>query len=186
MAKPANPEAVWQALRRLLDAQGDGLYGMLARLTLRREAAGELLQELFLRLGKSEGFARAEDQGAYAFRAAINLAMEWRRKRRGDGATVDLALAGEVETEEKSPLQRMVAREQFEQLLNALSELSEGDQRLFVLRFFEERSYEEIARELETTAHRARGLCHAAVRRLRERAVLKEKSLVEKNHVRTP
>lgn len=51
------------------------------RLTLRRDVAAELLQELFVRLGTSE-IENARDPTAYAWRAAINLAMEWRRRRR--------------------------------------------------------------------------------------------------------
>jgi RNA polymerase sigma-70 factor, ECF subfamily len=183
MPEPANPDAVRLALSRLADAQGERLYATLSRLTLRGEVAGELLQELFLRLGRSGRFAAAGDPSAYAFRTAINLAMEWRRNRKAAAPMVSLAEATEIESGETSPLRRMVVSEEHERLLNALSEMSESDQRLFVLRFIDEQSYEVIAKEMGTTPHRARGLCHAAMRRLRDRVLPKGQIVVEKNHV---
>ena len=66
MSQPANPDAARQVLSRLLDAQGDRLYAMLARLALGGDVARELFQELFLRLGKSEGFAGAKEPAAVA------------------------------------------------------------------------------------------------------------------------
>jgi len=187
MSEPENSRAMRQALRRLLDTHGERLHATLARLTLRGEVASELFQELFIRLDGNHAFAKADDPTAYAFRAAINLAMEWRRKRRADVATSSLTDAATLISSDPSPLQRIESAEQYERLLNALSELSESAQRLFVLRFIEEQSYEVIARQLGTTPHRARGLCHAAVRQLRKKLSElhdhSERIWPEKNHV---
>src|SRR4051794_24488181 len=79
---------------RLLDTDGRRIHGLLYRLTLSVETAEELLQELVMRLMKSEGFAAARDSAAFAFRAAIHLAMDWRRRqkhRRIAGLNIDLA-----------------------------------------------------------------------------------------------
>src|SRR4051812_22018822 len=85
-----------RALNLLLETHGPRLYATLARLTLRREVAGDLLQELFLRLGQSKGFPLAGDPAGYAFRTAINLAMEWRRgRRRESGVPLPDVPAGE-------------------------------------------------------------------------------------------
>jgi RNA polymerase sigma-70 factor (ECF subfamily) len=176
-----------QALNRLLDAQGDRLYATLARLTLRADVAAELFQDLFVRLGRNNAFAEANDPTAYAFRSVINLAMEWRRKGRTGVKPVPLAAAMEIVSVEPSPLQRLVLSEQYERLLDALSELGESGQRIFVMRFIEQQSYEAIAREIQTTPHRARGLCHAAVRQLRgklaERLLPGNPVCPEENHV---
>ena len=96
-----NSERRRRALNDLLDAHGERLYATLFRLTLRRDVASELLQELFVRLGSSAGFDQADDGVAYAWRAAINLAMEWRRRRRTQGVVAD---AMEIESTEPSPL----------------------------------------------------------------------------------
>lgn len=68
-------------LLELLDTDGRRLHVLLTRLTLCETTAEDLLQELFLRLSKSNSFDSARNHTAYAFRAATNLAFEWRRKQ---------------------------------------------------------------------------------------------------------
>jgi len=168
-----NSDRRHRALNDLLNAHGEHLYATLYRLTLRRDAATELLQELFVRLGGSAGFDRADDPVAYAWRTAINLAMEWRRRRRQTvWSSTD---GGDVEAEGMSPLQHMVQTEEFEQLLGALSGLSELTREAFVLRYIEQESFNVVARRLGKTPHQARGLCHAAVRQLREQLTRTER-----------
>jgi RNA polymerase sigma factor (sigma-70 family) len=193
MQEPSTSQNVRRALSLLLDAQGDRLYATIARLTLRTDAATDLFQELFVRLSRHPGFGDADDPTSYAFRTAINLAMEWRRRRRAITA-IPLESAAEVAAIEIAPLQRMIRSEEHERLLDALSELNQASQRLFILRFVEEQPYALIAKEFKTTPHRARGLCHAAMRQLRQRIAAlddarpaeknpAEKSPVEKSHV---
>jgi RNA polymerase sigma factor (sigma-70 family) len=153
-------------LTRLLDAHGEFLYAKLVRLTLRREVAHELLQELFMRLARSPGLVRAADPVAYAYRAAMNLALEWRRSRR---AWVPLEAAAAISAAEPTPLARLIQAEQVEQMLDALSSLTEVSREAFVLRLIDGLDYREIARRLGNTPHQARGLCHSAVRQLRSR-----------------
>ncbi len=168
--KPLNSRNRHHALNRLLDARGERLYSLMARLTLRREVATELFQELFVRLGQSPAFAAADDPNAYAFRTAINLVMEWRRKQSRNVMT-SMPTDSDVHAVslEPSPLSRMVRAEQYEQLLNGLSDLTESAGEVFVLRFIEQQSYEEIAGRLGKTPHRVRGLCHTAIRQLRQK-----------------
>ena len=71
-----------QKVLELLESSGESLHRLLGRLTLEEHATGDLLQELFIRLGGSNGFEGARDPAAYARRAAINLAFEWRRKHK--------------------------------------------------------------------------------------------------------
>jgi RNA polymerase sigma factor (sigma-70 family) len=148
---------------------------VLARLTLDRGAAADLFQELFLRLGGKSRIADAEDRAAYAFRAAIHLAMEWRRKRKRNWVrTVEFAREKTEPSLELSPLQRMIDAEDYESLLNALSELPSQMRDAFVMRFVEEESYDVIAGRLRKTPHQARGLCHSAIKKLRVRMRSKE------------
>jgi len=69
-------------LLSVLDTCWPSLHGLLVRLTLRPDAAEDLFQDLFVRLSHAEGFHRTADPAGYAHRAAINLAMDWRRARR--------------------------------------------------------------------------------------------------------
>ena len=65
---------------KILQEHGPAAYALLVRLTLRRDVAEELLQDLFVKLGA--GGNGAALPGAYVRRAAVNLAMDWRRRRR--------------------------------------------------------------------------------------------------------
>jgi RNA polymerase sigma-70 factor (ECF subfamily) len=150
-------------LTKVLDEQGTRLYGTLQRLTQRGDVARELLQELFVRLGQSDGFAAATDPNAYASRMAINIAMEWRRKRQKPALHPNLR----DYAREPTPLNQLVRNEQIARVLDALHRVAELPRTCFVLRFVEQKSYEEIARQTGKTPHQARGLCHAAVRRVR-------------------
>ena len=157
-------------LDSLLDEQGTRLYAILARLAARGEVAAELLQELFVRLGQSAGFAAALDPTAYACRAAINLAMEWRRGRDAATPATDRSALAEVACKgstRSSPLERLVRAEEAARILDALGEVPELPRTCFVLRMIEQRSYAEIAEQMSKTPHQVRGLCHAAVRQLR-------------------
>src|SRR4051794_7288180 len=65
----------------ILDAHGPALHALLLRLTLRQDVADDLLQELFVKLAGSRSFRAAIDPVAYVKRAAVNLALDWRRAR---------------------------------------------------------------------------------------------------------
>lgn len=156
-------------LTLLLDEQGSRLYAALARLTPGRDLAAELFQELFLRLARSATFATADDPDRFAWRTAINLAMEWRRGRDRRPVQHPENYVREPESAEVSPLETLIHREQVERVLDALSELSESMRECFVLRLIEQQPYEQIARQLGKTPHQVRGLCHAAIRNVRER-----------------
>ena len=156
-----------ERLLTLLDTHGGRLHALLTRLTLREDVARDLMQDLFLNLRASGGFAAALDPAAYARRAAVNLAMEWRRgrarERREPGGPDPEGVAPG-----RSPVEGLIDAEAVAQILDVASELPESAREAFVLRFVGQESYGEIGRALGKTPHQARGLCHAAVRQLRQ------------------
>jgi RNA polymerase sigma-70 factor (ECF subfamily) len=161
----------------VLDAEGGRIFATLTRLTLSHDVAADLLQELFLRLQKSDTFFAADNPGAFAWRTALNLATQWRRTRRRNSEPLrdDFVAAG------ASPLDRLIRDEQLAALLDSLDELSDLARECFVLRFIDGRSYDEIAQQLARTPHQIRGHCHAAVRQLREKLFVEvTKDVVEK------
>ena len=103
----------------LLDVHGGRLHGMLAKLTANRCAADELLQELFLRLLKSQALSAAQSPEAYLFRSAINLAFDW-RKRQHHLPEVPF-LDRDVPAEESSPIDQMIVDETTKRVLEAKS-----------------------------------------------------------------
>jgi RNA polymerase sigma-70 factor (ECF subfamily) len=148
-----------------LETSGVRLHALLVRLTLRAEVAEDLMQELFIKLSQSKGFERAEVPEAYASRAAIHLAFDWRRRQKK--APLDGALTVEPATSLPSPLATLIRREEVEEVLAALESLPEPGRDCLVLRYLQQESYETIAEQLGRTPHQVRALCHKAMVKLR-------------------
>jgi RNA polymerase sigma factor (sigma-70 family) len=157
-----------QRLTELLDAHGRPLHALLLRVTLRRDVAAELFQDLFARLAGSAGFAAADDPAAYAFRTAINLARDWRRGRGRHAAELlppDLPAAG-PSTGDASAV-AAADHEELDRVLAAVLRLGQPARDAVCLRYLSQMSYGEVGRAVGRTAHQARAICHAAVVRVR-------------------
>ena len=89
-------------LLELLDKSGADLYALLTRLTLREDVAEELMQELFIKLNNSRGVGKVANWNAYARRAAINLAFDWRRTQ--SRSVLPLGQVREPASNDNSPL----------------------------------------------------------------------------------
>lgn len=148
----------------LLDRHGRSLHRLLARLTRCEHATGDLMQELFLKLSQSDGTAKAQDPYAYAWRTAANLAFEWRRRQK-----IKLSPLNENEPldESRPALERMIRDEQIERLLEATSQLDEPARNVVVMRFIEQKSYDQIAGQLSKNPAHLRALCSKSLARLR-------------------
>ncbi|MHC4226311.1 MAG: RNA polymerase sigma factor [Planctomycetota bacterium] len=150
---------------RLFDTSGARLHRLLARLTLREDVVGDLLQELFLRLWNSNGFDKAQVPYAYAYRAAINLAFEWRRARK---VTCQLSEENCPAADGPSAPGKMIRAEELEQVLDATSRLTDLARDVVVMRYIEQASYEEIGRRLGKKPQHVRSVCAKAMAQLRE------------------
>jgi RNA polymerase sigma-70 factor (ECF subfamily) len=149
-----------------LETAGPGLHALLMRLTLREDVAEELMQELFIRLHRSDGFADAANPAGYAYRAAMRLAFDWHRTQKR--MLVAVPIPDDAEAKEPSPLCTLLEREQLEQVLRAANELTELCRDAFVMRYIQQDSYEVIGERLDKTPHQVRGLCHRAVQGIRD------------------
>jgi RNA polymerase sigma factor (sigma-70 family) len=146
----------------ILQTHGGQLHALLTRLTLRAGVAEDLLQDLFLKLQNAPGFARAANRRAYAFRAAVHLAFDWRRARRQTEP-----LPPSVPAVGASPLDRMIEAEEFDLILDAMQGLSELGRDILVLRYLQHQEYGDIAQQVGKTEHQVRGLCSRALGQLR-------------------
>lgn len=149
----------------LLDEHGPRLFALLVRLTLRADVADDLLQELFCKLTRSNGFHRATDPAAYAFRAAANLAFDYRRsQKRGPRAEFT---AADGLSRDGSPLVDLIRREELERVLDAIGKLPRTSRDIVVLRYLERQDFETIAEQFGKTPHQVRALCHKGIVLLR-------------------
>ncbi|MGD0552064.1 MAG: sigma-70 family RNA polymerase sigma factor [Sedimentisphaerales bacterium] len=153
-------------LLELLDKSGKGLHRLLTRLTLNEQTAEDLMQELFLKLGSSGHIENIMDLDAYAYRSAVNLAFDWRRRNTQN--TVSIEQISEPTSQEASPLDSTIQTEELEEILNAVGQMDGTSRDAFVMRHIQQQSYDTIAKVLGQTEHQARALCHKGLQRLRQ------------------
>ncbi|MEJ2703062.1 MAG: RNA polymerase sigma factor [Sedimentisphaerales bacterium] len=154
-----------EELLELLDKSGAELFALLTRLTLREDIAEELMQELFIKLQSSRGFARAASREAYARRAAINLAFDWCRGHKR--AASRLERVGTQASNDQSPLVKMIHSEELRETLDALGRLKKAPREALVMRYIQQESYDVIAEQMGKTTHQVRAMCSRAVHDLR-------------------
>lgn len=154
------PEA--DDLLTFLEAHGADLHALLTRLTLRAGVAEDLLQDLFLKLDSASGFHLARDRRAFAFRAAMNLAFDWRRKQRPAGT-----LSVDPASHADSALDRLIHAEELEQVLDAMQYLPGLCREVVVLRHLQHQEYPEIASQLGKSEHQVRALYAKGLGQLR-------------------
>ena len=153
-------------LLKLLDRKGPSLHALLTRLTLREDVAEDLMQELFIKLSNSKGLDKVNNLAAYARTCAMNIAFDWRRREMRLHTCSDEYI--DPESGDKSALSRLIENEQVQMVLQAADKLSRTQRQVFVLRYIEQYSFEQIAREVNKTPHHVRALASRAMRRVRE------------------
>ena len=153
-------------LLEVLDVNGKRIHTLLTRLTQCENTAEDLIQELFIRLSKSESFDRAHDATGYVVRAAMNLAFEWRRREKRTIQSASLVI--EPASQDASPPEVLEAKEQCAQVLNALDRISDLGREVIVLHQLQGESYDSIASQTNKTPHQVRAICVKAIGRIRK------------------
>ena len=74
----------------------------------------------------------------------------------------------EVVASDSSPLSKIIRTEELEGMLNAIGRLNKNWRQAIVMRYIQQLSYDDIAKQLGKTPHHARALCSKALNRLRE------------------
>jgi len=152
-------------LLELLDTSGAELFALLTRLTLREDVAEELMQDLFIKLESSRGLDKATNRQAYARRAAINLAFDWRRSHKR--AALRLQHVHRQAPNDASPLTQMIHSEELRETLDAIGQLKKVSREALIMRYIQQESYERIAQQMGKTSHQIRAMCSRAVQHLR-------------------
>jgi len=155
----------YKKVLKLLEAEGPRLHALLARLTRRQDITGDLLQELVTRLCQSRGIEKARDPFAYAYRAAANLAFEWRRAQRVRLRPREEPCGSPVTA--RSPLGAIIDDEELERVLDATARLHELARSVVVMHYIEQMSYEEIAQRLGKKPQHVRSIASKALAQLR-------------------
>ncbi|MFQ6066626.1 MAG: RNA polymerase sigma factor [bacterium] len=164
-----------EGFRMLVEKYQDRVYHIVYGIVGKKDEADDLSQEVFLRVyrflhrfkGKSKFYT-------WLYRLTINVCLTAKRKRKNEPSKV-LSLANsskygddpepiELADESLSPLKVLQDREMAEMIKSAINSLSEILKSTFVLREFEELSYEELARVFQCS----RGTIKSRLSRARE------------------
>jgi RNA polymerase sigma factor (sigma-70 family) len=156
-----------ETLLQLLEKSGANYYRLLTRLTLREDVAEELMQELFIKLSNTNDLNDVKNLDAYARRATINLAFDWRRSKKNNHLGLDRLQ--EPTSNDNSPLTNMLQAEQLEEVLDSIEKLNKASREVLVMRYIEEKTTEDIAEQLNKTPHQVRALCSRAIGDLRDK-----------------
>lgn len=164
------------AFEALVDAYGNRVFGLLLRLTGRREVAEELVQETFLRVVRTiRGYQHDGRFEPWLFRIAANLARDQHRRRRRRGNVQPLGSeSGEMTADQaraagavSDPSDAVSQAEQGERLSSCLARLPELDREVLLLRHFSGMSFREIADFLAVPLGTALARAHRALARLK-------------------
>ena len=150
----------------LLDSHGERLHGLIAKLTLSQDIVGDLMQELFIQLSNSRGFDKARDSFAYAYRAAMNVAFDWRRRSKPRSQPLNEACV--VAANRPSVVTELVQAEELAEVLDAVGQLSDLARDVVVMHYIEQEPYEQVAKRLGKKPQHIRSVSAKAIAKLRE------------------
>ncbi|MBN2563212.1 MAG: sigma-70 family RNA polymerase sigma factor [Phycisphaerae bacterium] len=168
---------------RLVDAFAGRIFGFLLRLTGSRDAAEDLMQEVFIRVVRMIGsYEHADRFEAWVFRIAANLARDRLRRTRRAPRRVTMAAPGgiergglhaagsleEIAAEPQAADAGLVRGEEIDALNAALAMLPETEREVIMLRHFSQMSFKEIAEVMDTPLGTALARAHRGLARLRE------------------
>jgi RNA polymerase sigma-70 factor (ECF subfamily) len=141
-------------------------------LTLREDVAEELMQDLFIRLSRMPDLHKVANWDAYARRAAIHLAFDWRRRHQQPPASLDEV--AEPASSEGSPLRALMHDEQIQEVLSVIGQINGSARQAFVMRYIEQDSYDSIAQHLGKTPQQIRALCSRVMKYIRVQLARKD------------
>ena len=134
-----------EAFAPLMNMYKQQLFSYLIRRTMNRETAEDLFQEILIKIWKNLPKYQKKDKfGSWLFSIAHNLTVDSFRKKKVRSLisqTEDLEEMGHAD----NPLEIVEKDEQRKMLSNALSQLSEKQKEVFLLRQHGEMTFKEIA-----------------------------------------
>jgi len=169
-----------QAYAELMKRYKKPVYHMILKMVRNVDDAEDLTIEAFAKAFKNlKRFKKDYTFSTWLFRIATNNAIDFIRKKKLETMSLDTsykddsgeAVKIDVEDNELNPMEETIKTQKIELIRIFVDKLPPKYQRLVKLRYFDELSYEEIAKELEAPLgtvkaqlHRARELMYDLVK----------------------
>ncbi len=170
-----------QAFTFLMSRYKDSLYYTVFKMVQNQEDAEDLTIEAFSKaFAKLEAYTPQFAFSTWLFKIASNHCIDFLRKKRIKAISIHQVSKGEdgesyeipVKDMELNPAERMQKNELIQQIRGVVDQLKPRYKRMIELRYFEEKSYEEIAEEMDlplgtvkAQLFRARDLLHEIMKR---------------------
>ena len=161
--------------RLLVERHSQIIFRLAFRMMENEQDAEEVVQETFLRAYRGlDGFESRANFGTWIYRIALNRCydlLDQRKSRPMMQPQEDPdapAAIDQLPTKNPSPERRLLSQEIEVRVRSAMEQLTAGERIAFVLRHYEGRSIEEIARALNVRPGLAKNRVHRAVKKLRQ------------------
>ena len=156
-------------LESLFQAHHDRVFRTAYRITGSPADAEDVLQTVFLRLVKGQGYDLSQNAEAYLSRAAINASLDLMRSRcRAKSVGLGEVAAEALESKFQSPEAEHADRELQTLIREAVTRLGKTAGEMFVLRYYEGYDNQEIATKLDTSQMVVGVVLHRARTKLRK------------------
>ncbi|MFA6440449.1 MAG: sigma-70 family RNA polymerase sigma factor [Bacteriovoracaceae bacterium] len=141
-----------QAFNILVLRYKEKIYWIVRRMVPDHDEADDITQNVFIKAYHSlRTFKGDSSFYTWIYRIAINLSLnEIRRKKIRRTFTIDEEVH-QVQTQDAQPLELLEQQEQSRQIREAIEKLPDKQKKVFMLRYYEELPYEEIAKILKTS-----------------------------------
>ncbi len=135
-----------------------------------RDDARDLTQEAFIRAYRSrESFRGESSLYTWIFRIAVNLALNYKNRSR---VSLFSSLEDSPELQGSGdPSSGIMSRELIQKIDEAVGELPNRQRMTFVLRYYEEQPFAEVAKNLDITEGAAKANYHQAIKKLRGKLI---------------
>jgi RNA polymerase sigma factor (sigma-70 family) len=161
----ANRKTRDRAYRDLVEAYSNRIYLHCRRVLRSHEDANDVTQEVFIKVWKNlDGFKQEAALSTWIYRITGNECISFLRKQKRQETTpLEDHHAGSIASgmphEESMTLQKLDA---------AVRSLPAKQRQVFVLRYYDEMKYEEMADVLDTSVGALKASYHHAVRKIKE------------------
>lgn len=158
-----------RAYTELMHRYQERVYWVARRIVGGHEDADDVTQETFVKAYLALGEFRGDSSFfTWLYRIAVNLSLNTIRKRQVLSYLHESELLGRFLPSHDDPSERVEQEETATLLERAIAQLPEKQRAVFVLRYHDELSYEEIAKILKTSIGGLKANYFHALRKVRE------------------
>lgn len=156
-----------RSFNELVRRYQEKVYWVARRMVLDHAEADDIVQEVFIKLYQSAKEFRGESSlYTWLYRVTVNASLNaLRRKKVREYLPLDEAVM-QFETDAPQPDEELEQSEQKDELERAIASLPRKQRAVFVLRYYEEKSYEEIAQLLKTSVGGLKANYYHAVKKI--------------------